>query len=385
MASIRKYHNTWQVRVSYVDRFGKKRMISKSGFKTKRLAQEYGTNLEYNYTHGGDLKNKNIEFIPYLVKWYQTFREPQLADATKYKYQYTIQVATNYFGKMKLKDINTTTYQEFLNLYGNGDGTKDHPAHAKATAEKINTHIRACVRNAINDGLIQHDFTANTHLVFDPKHTRGIHYLNLQQTGSLIKYLKGHLETGSIVNYMILATLMTGMRASEVAALTWDSLDRERLIINIDKSWDFVKKDFKATKNRSSNRVIDINADLVDLLTKLQFSQNMYLNTHHQDNPKNLMFISHRGNVPDYNTLNDQLKKALKGAGIDSELTFHGLRHTHASILLYKGVSIAYISQRLGHENISTTTRTYLHIIKELENKESEKTTQYMDQLFNIG
>ncbi|KRL63575.1 integrase [Lentilactobacillus diolivorans DSM 14421] len=373
------------MRVSYVDKFGKQRTASKSGFKTKRQAQEYGTTLEYNYTHGGDLNNRNVDFIPYLIKWYQTFREPQLADATKSKYEYTIQVATNYFGKMKLKDINTTTYQKFLNLYGNGDGTTDHPAHAKATAEKINTHIRACVRNAINDGIIHHDFTANTHLVYDPSHTRGIHYLNVEQTSKLIKYLKGHLETGSIVNYMILTTLMTGMRASEVAALTWDSLDRKHLTLNINKSWDFIKKDFKATKNRTSNRVIDINHDLVDLLTKLQFSQNMYLNTHHQENSKNLMFITDRGSIPDYGTLNAQLKKALQRAGIEAELTFHGLRHTHASILLFKGVPIAYISQRLGHENISTTTRIYLHIIKELENKESEKTTDYMDQLLNIN
>ena len=49
-------------------------------------------------------------------------------------------------------------------------------------------------------------------------------------------------------------------------------------------------------------------------------------------------------------------------------ITIHGLRHTHASILLFAGVSIASVSHRLGHSSMSTTQKTYLHIIQELEN-----------------
>lgn len=48
-------------------------------------------------------------------------------------------------------------------------------------------------------------------------------------------------------------------------------------------------------------------------------------------------------------------------------ITIHGLRHTHASILLFAGVSIASVARRLGHTSMNTTQKTYLHIIHELE------------------
>ena len=52
------------------------------------------------------------------------------------------------------------------------------------------------------------------------------------------------------------------------------------------------------------------------------------------------------------------------------EITVHGLRHTHASLLLFAGVSIASVARRLGHASMTTTQKTYLHIIQELENKD---------------
>ena len=51
-------------------------------------------------------------------------------------------------------------------------------------------------------------------------------------------------------------------------------------------------------------------------------------------------------------------------------LSVHGLRHTHASVLLFAGVSIASVARRLGHSSMTTTQKTYLHIIRELENQD---------------
>ena len=53
-----------------------------------------------------------------------------------------------------------------------------------------------------------------------------------------------------------------------------------------------------------------------------------------------------------------------------SVISVHGLRHTHASVLLFAGVSIASVARRLGHSSMTTTQKTYLHIIQELENQD---------------
>ena len=62
-------------------------------------------------------------------------------------------------------------------------------------------------------------------------------------------------------------------------------------------------------------------------------------------------------------------------------ISIHGLRHTHASLLLYEGVSIASVAKRLGHADTTTTQSTYLHIIQELENKDSDKVLHHLSQL----
>ena len=66
-------------------------------------------------------------------------------------------------------------------------------------------------------------------------------------------------------------------------------------------------------------------------------------------------------------TVNDVLERHCKKANVPV-ISIHGLRHTHASLLLFAGVSIASVARRLGHASMTTTQKTYLHIIQELEN-----------------
>ena len=68
-------------------------------------------------------------------------------------------------------------------------------------------------------------------------------------------------------------------------------------------------------------------------------------------------------------TVNNVLARHCKECDI-SVISIHGLRHTHASLLLFAGVTIASVARRLGHASMTTTQKTYLHIIQELENKD---------------
>ncbi len=62
-------------------------------------------------------------------------------------------------------------------------------------------------------------------------------------------------------------------------------------------------------------------------------------------------------------------------------ISIHGLRHTHASLLLFAGVSIASVARRLGHASMTTTQKTYLHIIQELENKDIDLVMRSLSEL----
>src|SRR5699024_11471266 len=78
--------------------------------------------------------------------------------------------------------------------------------------------------------------------------------------------------------------------------------------------------------------------------------------------------------------VNNRLTYICKSAEVHI-ITVHGLRHTHASILLFAGVSIASVARRLGHSNMTTTQETYLHINQELETQDGEKIMRQMAQL----
>lgn len=62
-------------------------------------------------------------------------------------------------------------------------------------------------------------------------------------------------------------------------------------------------------------------------------------------------------------------------------ISIHGLRHTHASLLLFAGVSIASVARRLGHASMTTTQKTYLHIIQELENQDIDRVMRAISSL----
>ena len=77
---------------------------------------------------------------------------------------------------------------------------------------------------------------------------------------------------------------------------------------------------------------------------------------------------------------NKNLNKVLTDLKIDP-ISVHGLRHTHASILLYQKVSIYYVSERLGHSDIQTTTKYYAHIVKELRLRDELSTVKIFEAM----
>ncbi|MCU01174.1 site-specific integrase, partial [Listeria monocytogenes] len=79
-------------------------------------------------------------------------------------------------------------------------------------------------------------------------------------------------------------------------------------------------------------------------------------------------------------TINNRLKVLCQNANIPT-ITIHSLRHTHASLLLFAGVSIASVANRLGHSSMTTTQETYLHIIQELENQDNDKIIRHLSML----
>lgn len=186
--------------------------------------------------------------------------------------------------------------------------------------------------------------------------TKKIKYLNQFELHRLIADLD--IKDTPNWDWFILLVAKTGMRFSEALAITPEDFDFARQTLSVSKTWDYKGKGgFLPTKNKSSVRKIQIDWQIVVKFSVL--TSNLP--------PDKPIFV---GESKIYNsTVNDVLTRHCRACGI-SEISIHGLRHTHASLLLFAGVSIASVARRLGHASMTTTQKTYLHIIQELENKD---------------
>lgn len=304
-----------------------------------------------------------ISLADYFLQWYLAYKEPKIQERTKRWYVHTQSILAEQFKDTPIQSITRLEYQSFINQFGEN--------HSKETVKKINSQVKAMVRNALFDDLIAKDFTQDITLTFNQTKTKQVEYLNMEELDKLIQYCTGHLDHRYPTRYLILAAIFTGARLGELLALKWEDVDLDHRTISINKSWNTLTHKIQKTKTVSSNRVLRVNRACLDVLEQLKV------------NDTAMVFVS-----PKYNTLpssegaNKTLRNDLHSIGLDKPgYHFHSLRHTHASMLLVKGFDIYTISKRLGHSNVSITSGIYAYEMQELKAKNDNAIEKALDNL----
>lgn len=362
MAYFEKKSTGWLARVSWYDDEHVRHYKKQQGFRTKALARIWANEKEHQLMKGIAIDDDSI-FVAYFDSWYATYKEPKLADITKARYHNVSKVLTTYFRNKPLKSITRKDYQQFINFFGAN--------HAPQTVRKTNSIIRACVQSAILDGLIYRDFTQRITLTANVSREIHVEYLNLHEIHGLLNQAKNNLNPGYTSRYMIITAIYTGMRLSEIQALTWNDIEWKDQLISINKSWSERKRNFKQTKNKSSLRTIKVNKELLVVLRQLRKHTN-----------SNMVFTTQFGTIPTSGAVNKTLRKLLNECGYDKKnFHFHSLRHSHVALLLADDVDLYAISKRLGHSNISTTADTYAYLMDEYQKKTDKQITTALDAL----
>lgn len=365
MATFQKRGSTWQYTISRYTN-GKYDPIRKGGFRTKTEAKAVSDVIEGEMAQGISPVLKRDIFADYFEEWVLDLKSAK-AGVTFTRYLNTLETIKKDLGQITLQDLTKRKYQRFLNEYGQ--------THAHSTIRKLNTHIRACVKDAVDEGRIRVDFTRdaeiNSKVVSKESDERHLDYV---ESIDLLAELKKRLDK-SLGYYLLLLALTTGMRFGELCGVKRSDFDFKKNVIRVRQAWDYKSgTGFAPLKNKQSKR--DIAVDEITMSIFEEKFKTLPLNIH------SAVFFnvrSSKGTLTNEAT-NKLLKNTLKHLSIDP-ITIHGLRHTYISVLLYKGGSLQFVSERAGHSDVETTLKYYSHVLKEMRQEEEAKSILVMSNM----
>ncbi len=161
--------------------------------------------------------------------------------------------------------------------------------------------------------------------------------------------------------YMLL--LKSGARIGEILALRWSDVDFEEGTIHITRT--VAGKGYNPPKSKNGIRKVPLDRSTLQILMRHRVQQNKEKLLHGGDyNSENLVFCSqqNKGKRLSYRRALDAYGRIVKMSGLPY-IPPHGLRHTHATMLLKDGChSVKAVAERLGDDPI-TIEKTYAHVL----------------------
>lgn len=380
--SVQKKNGKWYIVLNLYDKENKRKLkwintkLDIRGNKKKAEIMLEEELIKYNsskHTNIEFLNNKeSLLFCDYMKQWLE-IQKNRVDDITFASDELTVRVHLYpYFYKQKIKicNLNSNDVNQYFDEKKNGyDGRK------KLSGTSLQRHyatLMSIISKAIKEGYIRKEAIDN---VVKPKcDTKKAQWYNIDQIQELINILKS--EDSKILIPVLLASYY-GLRREEVVGIKISDIDFINHILNIQHSvvtgfmLDNTENKYKTVhlkknqlKNESSIRSFPLFPELEEYLKNVIENKKNYMkiygNTYNTDNLEYLL-VHENGNLITPTYITHTFSKVIKKNELPP-ITFHGLRHSCASLLLNLGYQMKEIQEWLGHANYDTTARIYVHV-----------------------
>jgi integrase len=360
--SVIKYEGKRGTTWAYVidagrDEYGKRIQKRRRGFPTKKAA-EAAMQLELHQRRSGTYIEKSPETVGQLLeRWLETVIRHQVKLTTLEDYTFTVRKhLMPALGHIPVQALTPATVQAFYSdRIDAGIGTR--------TVQLCRARLSQALALAEREGII----TRNVCAIADAPHSRP--QPSEIWTAEEARQFLAASESDTYAPVWLLA-LGTGLRRGELLGLRWQDLDLERPTLSVRQTVVLLggAPFIQPPKTIAARRTIKLSSDIVDALARHRHTQVERRLAARSWIEGDLVFCTGEGKLLNPNNLYRNFDAIVAAARI-KRISPHGMRHTHATLLLAAGTPIKAVSERLGHSKTSITLDTYAHLLPDMQDR----------------
>ena len=369
-----KYKDSWTVYLYLgVDPdSGKKRYKTEVVRGTKREAQKRLTELLRQLDTGDYVEPSKERVEDFLRQWLRDYAETHVRQRTLEGYRGNLdRYIIPALGSIALEKLAARHIQSF-----------ESDCLRRGLSAQTVLHCHRIIFQALRWGVKMGILGRNVAEAVDPPRPQRRESQTLDWEG-VQRFLK--VVQGTSYYPLFLIALLTGLRRSELLALTWNDIDFDMRTLAVNRS--LVKLEtggvvFAPPKSGKARTVYLPSVAIMCLKKLRETKENAAVSMGQSITKDSLVFCNARGSpiLPD--TVSHSFQKVVAKVGLKG-IRFHDLRHTHASLMLAAGVHLKVVSERLGHSGIGITGDLYSHVLPNLQKDAimqwDEKLSGFMD------
>ena len=375
MASVQPYGSGYSVRYWYETETGERKMKRVSGFKTKEDAWAAAKELENKSSAGIDVNGDAMTCAELMERWFADHCMG-LAETTLAKYSSAIdKLSGTFIAELQIRRLDTKKFNLLLE--------KLQETVSVRTAVSNTEPLRLSLSWGVTERLIPLNPLANVRLPKMPKRQQKI--LSEQDVDALVAAVFSPVRRCKDFRIPLLLALYGGLRREECAGLRWDHVDFKHHRITICEAVTMTpdgKEHHKDPKTDLSARTISMPAWVMDEL-RIEYDKFLARSNAHtlKHNPAHRVCVSSTGNPYSCKSYAHAVLRLIREINAQREqdhlprmpeASFHDLRHTHAAMLIRRGVQPKIISERLGHASIKITMDLYGYLMPGLQDSVAE-------------
>lgn len=339
---------TWYCQFYYTDWTGQRRKKKKRGFPRKKDADDYEREFLRKEAQSCDMTFGS------MVKLYLADMEPRLRENTIRTKQYLIGgKILPYFGDMAVNAITPAHVRKWQSIILSQESS---PTYIRTIYNQLSAIFNyACRYYRLSEN------PARVAGAIGRKQADTMQFWTAEEFNRFIVCVP---KLPARVGLSVL--FWTGLRIGELLALGADDIDLDACTLTVSKSFQSIdgKEVVTEPKTPKSRRVVPIPP-------KLREELRAYMEALYDPQPGDRLFPYTK------NYFHKQMQTGCDAAGME-KIRLHDLRHSHASLLINMGVPVLLVSERLGHEDIETTLRTYGHLYPKTTSDAVEKLNDLM-------